>query len=252
MKKAESAPARAGKAGLLAYAGMLETSWNAAKSLFDYRKADETFSRMLPDADLRAAVSIFVVATLLGAVLSLAIYAESLYFAAYTYKTLAELAGSSVEPEPDFSTLGTFALFLLFSTVTVLLVCLFQDGIVYYALRLTGGKGTFTRQYYLSSLVALSMAISSAIMIFGVVPCAGALAFFAYVAMTLYFMFWVRCRAYAMVHDLSYLHVLVIVFLSCIPALAILIAANGAAAGALHLPQAVYYNITNMTNATGV
>ncbi|MDD5340514.1 MAG: hypothetical protein PHV13_04680 [Candidatus ainarchaeum sp.] len=237
MKKAE---------GAAAYAGLLNAAWGAAKSLFDYRKVDETLKQRLPGADLRSAVVIFVAAMLLGAVLSLIIYIESLYFAAFSYKTLAELAGSTVEPQPDFSTLGQFALFLALSSAIVFLACLFQDGIAYYALRLTGGKGTFTRQYYLSSLVALSMAISSAIMIFGVVPCAGALAFFAYVAMTLYLMFWVRCRAYAMVHGLSGLHVFVIVFLSCIPTVALLLAANGAAAGALHLPQAAYYNMSGV------
>ncbi len=244
MEKAESESARM---GLLT---LMNTAWDTAKSLFDYRKADETLRQRIPEADLRAAVLVFVAVTVIGAVLSLVIYAEALYFDAFTYKALSEAIGEPA-PEPDFSLLGPFAVFLLLTAPLTFLVSFCQDGIVYYALRLTGGKGTFAQQYYLSSFVALATAMSSSIMVFGPVPCLGAAAVLAYLVVGLYFMFVVRCRAYATVHDLSYLHVLTIVFLSCIAAVALLFYANGLAAGALHIPQEQLFNLTNMANITG-
>jgi hypothetical protein len=255
MKKAERAPvwADTGKAVETAgkAAGLLTTAWETTKSLFDPRKADEALRQRIPEANLRAAVALFLVATVVGAILSLIIYAETLYFAAFTYQTLAAAIGGP-SPEPDFSSLGQFAVFVLIVSLTTFLVSFCQDGVIYYGLRLTGGKGTFTQQYYLSAFVALATAASSAVMVFGSVPCMGALAFLAYLALAFYFMFVVRCRAYATVHDLSYLHVLTIVFLSCIVAVAILLYVDGSAASTLHIPQAALYNLTNMTNVTGV
>lgn len=244
MKKAESAPAKMGPLALM------NTAWETAKSLFDYRNANERLGQRLPEADLRAAVAVFVAAMLVGAALSFVIYAETLYFAAFTYKVLSEAIGGPA-PEPDFSTLGPFAIFLLLTAPLTLLVGFFQDGIAYYALRLTGGRGTFTQQYYLSSFVTLATAMSSSIMVFGPVPCLGTPAVIAYLVVAIYLMFVVRCRAYATIHDISYMHALTIVFLCCIPAVVALLYANGAVAGALQIPQAQLYNLTNMTNITG-
>jgi hypothetical protein len=243
MKKAESAPV---KTGLLA---LLGGAWETAKSLFSPWKADETLRKRIPEADLRAALLISGAAVILGAVLYLLIYAETLYFAAFSYTALSKAVGGPV-PQPDFSSLDPFAVFLLLSAALTLLLGFFQDGIVYYALRLTGGKGTFTQQYYLSSFVALAMAISSSIMVFGPVPCLGAPVALAYLVMVLYFMFVVRCRAYATVHDLTYTHVLIVVFLSCIPLVVILFLGQGALASTLHIQQAQLYNLSSSTNVT--
>jgi len=244
MEKAESAPA-GGPAGLA------RNVWETVRSLFDFRKADAALAQRIPEADLRAAAVIFAAAALLGAALSLVVYAETLYFEAFTFKALTEASGG-VAPEPDFGSLGPFAFLVAITGVLTFFMNLFQDGIVYYALRLTGGKGTFTRQYYLSSFVALATVVSSSVLLLGPVPCMGLPAVAAYVILGFYFMFWVRCRAYARVHDLSHLQVFTIVLLSCIPVVAILLYANGAVAGALHIPQTQALDLTNMTNITGV
>ena len=251
MKKKAERPRAAGKGGSYGdVQDLLRTAWETSKSLFDYRKADEAMRLVVPHASIRNAVIVFVAAAAILAVLSLVIYAESIYFAAFTFKVLAETLGSPAA-EPDFGALGPFALFVIISAPLGLLAASIQDGLIYYALRFTGGRGTFTQQYYLSSFVALAMTMSSAILLLTVVPCIGALALLVQYLLMFYLTFVVRCRAYAAIHGLSYGHVLVMVFLSCLPLIAAIFMVSGALADTLHIQQAAIYNITNLTNATG-
>lgn len=243
MKKAESVAADVLSLG---------RAWETAKRLFDYGGADDALDKALPSAGIRQAAIIFIAAGLLSMVLSLAIYVESLHFAAFTLKALSEvgaLAAGNIEP--DYSTLRPFTLFMLFTLPFAFLLSLAQEGMAYYGLRLTGGRGRFAEQYYLSSFVALGMAMSSGIMVLGPVPCVGMLAFAAYLLMTLYFIFIVRSRAYARLHGVAHLHAALVVLASCIAVILVGSAVNAAVTGALGLPQAAMYNISSMANVSG-
>lgn len=243
MKKAESVAA-----DLMA----LGSAWETAKGLFDYGRTGDALDRTLPSAGIRRAAIIFIAAGMLTMALSVAIYVESLHFAAFTLTALEEVGAlAKGQVQPDYSTLGPFALFMLFTLPFAFLLSLAQEGIAYYGLRLTGGKGGFAEQYYLSSFVALSMAMSSGIMVLGPVPCVGMLAFAAYLLMTLYFIFIVRSKAYARLHGVAHLHAALVVLLSCVFVVIVGSAVNAAVTGALGLPQAAMYNLSSMTNSSG-
>lgn len=226
--------------------------WDKAKSLFYHGKVDETLESLLPSANLRNGLIILVVAGVLAAVLSLVIDIETTYFSSFTYKALSDITGIA-ERQSDYSGVGPFALFVfLFSLPFSIVFSFIQDGVVFYALRLTGGKGTFTSQLYLSSIVNLSMVMASGVMFLSPLPCLNLIAFLLYFGLILYFLFIVRSKAYAMVHDLSYYHVLVVVLAVSVPALVIIYMANGAAAGFFNLPSTYVYNLGDATNTTGV
>lgn len=244
MKKAEG--------GLAADIATLAGAWGTAKRLFDFRKADEALGSQLPSAGIRKAVLIFLAAGVLSTIISFAAYVELAYFSAFTLKTLAEYVGSAIEPQPDFSGAVPFALFLLIWLPFAFILALAQEGAVYYGLKLTGGKGTLAGQYYLSSFVALSMAMASGLALLGPVPCVGGLALLAYVVAVIYFVFAVRCRAYARLHDLHYLHVALVVLAAGGLALLVGSATGSALGSALNIPQAAAYDLANLTNVSGV
>ena len=210
-----------------------------AKSLFHYNKAQHTLKQELPNANIRLALTVFLAAALISAILAVAIAAASMYMTAFEYGTLSE-ASNIDEPEIQWKDLVPVALFqFLFLVPFSLVFGLAYEGIAYHAIRITGGKGTFTQQYYLSSLVALSLTLSLVLGFLTPVPCLQILAVLALMVLALYFTFFVNAKAYQVVHDISYPHAFAIVLLLIIPGLLVILFAISVASAFFGLPAFV-------------
>ncbi len=204
--------------------------WAAAKNLFYPMGVEKALKQEKPRADLRLGIYVFLAAALVSAVLTTAVAAWSIYMAAFEYKVLAEVSDID-NVEVHWEDLAPVAMFQISFMVPFSLVfSLVYEGIVYKIMRLTGGKGEFTKQYYLSSLVAFSLAMSLVLGFLLPIPCFWLLAVLGILLLTLYFTFYVNAKVYQLVHGISYSHALVIVLLLAIPKLlAIMFAANEAA-----------------------
>lgn len=201
--------------------------WASAKRLFYPLGVEKALKQELPRTDLRLGIYVFLAAALVSAILTTAVASWSIYMAAFEYKVLAEVSDIG-KTEIWWGDLAPVALFqFLFMVPFSLVFSLVYEGIIYKIMRLTGGKGGFTKQYYLSSLVAFSLAMSLALGFLLPVPCFWLLAVLGILLLTLYFTFYVNVKAYQLVHGVSYLHALVIVLLLVIPKLlAIMFVAN--------------------------
>lgn len=220
MKKAGRGPGAGKKAGdvrQIDWRGI----WAGVQALFNYKNIDATLKELLPGAGLRSAILLFVLGLLLSAFLGLAVSIEVEYFKAFTYDTLAD-AGMVTEQAFNMAGVWSLAAFLLlFGVPFGMLLGVLQEGAAYYLIRLSGGKGSFVQQYYLTAVIGMSLAASNAVLFLVPVPCAGFLAAVLWIALALYFAFYVRCKAYELVHDISLLHAFVIVlFVSIVMTLA--------------------------------
>ena len=216
--------------------------WQSVKDLFYYNRVGPALAKELPNAGLRLGVYVFLAAGLVSAILTIAITAFSMHMAAFEYSMISEVSDIG-EAEVQWGGLLPVALFqFLFLVPFGLVFSLVYEGVVYKAMRLSGGKGTFAQQYYLSSLVALSMAISSVLGLFGPVPCLRLPAALALLLLVLYFVFFVNVRAYQVVHDVSFLHPFAIVLLLAIPRLLVVMFIVNAAAPFFSLPEFISYS----------
>jgi len=189
----------------------LSLSWDSAKELFHYDRIDSTFESLLPQASLRAGAIVFFAAAIIAVILAFLSSIGMTYFEAFRYETIAELHGADIEPEIDFSGLVPYSLYLLLFIVPFSMVfTLVYEWVAWRLLKLTGGKGEFKKQYQLASILTLSMSMVMALELLAPVPFLSYLAFFAFWLLFMYFGFFVRCRAYALVHDISFLHAFVI------------------------------------------
>ena len=195
----------------------LRQSWKDAWDFFDYRKTDTTVDGAIARADFRNGVVLFLLGTLFASLVAFILISLSTYFAAYSYPSISE-KGVVAEPDIDMSSIYPVAAFLfLFGLPFSFLLGLVQEGAIAFILKLTGGKGTFRTQYYLGAVVGLSIAIAGMIGFLIPFPLLGLVAVLAEVLVTIYLMFYIRAKAYARIHDVSYLHSLVINILVLLP-----------------------------------
>jgi hypothetical protein len=220
--------------------------WECAKALFKYDKIEETLKGEIANADLRRGIYVFVGAALLSAIIAIGISAEAMYLVAFEYNTLADMAGGG-EAIVQWENLIPFGLFeLLFLVPFGIVFSLVYEGVSYQLLRLSGGRGTFAQQYYLSAVVALAIAISSAIGLVAPLPCLQLVGLVALVGLTLYFLFYVSVKAYEVVHDVSFLHAFVIVVLLVVPRFLVMAVIANTVAGLFGLPELMPYQISGV------
>lgn len=215
--------------------------WESVKSLFNLGKVGTTLDKEMAKADFRLGVYIFLSAAILSAIISVAITGASMYFAAFEYNTLAEAAGYQ-EAVVDWSGLVPWALYqFVFLVPAGMAFSLIYEGFSYKVMRLTGGRGTFEKQYYLASLVTFGTVMASALGLFSVVPCMQLIAFLGVVVLSLYFILYVGVKAYEVVHEVNFMHAFIVVLLLGIFRLVILAAAVNATAPIFGLPEIVPY-----------
>ncbi|MDD5171436.1 MAG: hypothetical protein PHF60_00170 [Candidatus ainarchaeum sp.] len=206
-------------------------SWESAKNLFYHDKVASTLDGALKRADARHTAYIFALAALMTFIISVIATLESLEITKYTVDILEEISGTTLQT--DFGNLGALIVFQ-YTTVPITLVFIaIHELLVYRIARLTGGKGTFGQQFYLSSLVSLAMAFLSALYLFMALPCIGILALLGLVIGSAYLVLYVSPKAYARVHGISYVHAFAINIVLLILRMAALYFISNAMAGLL-------------------
>jgi hypothetical protein len=179
-----------------------------SKNLFNYSKVEKSLKGELENADFRLALYVFLAAGLISAVLAVAGAATALYMGAYTYDTLSEITDIG-QIEIQWEVLLPIALYQVLLVPLGIVLSLGYEGAAYKIFRLTGGRGTFEKQFYISSLVMLSIAFASALNILISVPFFQILAVLVLLGLAIYFVFYVSVKAYEIVHDISGLHAFV-------------------------------------------
>ncbi len=221
---------------------VLSRVWGSSKSLFSYKRITEAFKAELPHADFRSALAVFALAAVLTALLASVSKVEEVHFGIFTYNTVAEIAeiGQAVV---DTNLLLQFALFqFLFIAPFSMVFSLVYEGIAYRIFRLIGGKATFEQQYYLASIIALSMAISTGLGLLIPLPCLGPLAGIAFILITLYFVIYVSSKAYEVMHQLPFVHTLIVVLVLLVPRAIVITFVMIEASALFGLPE--YYSIS--------
>ncbi|NYZ74100.1 hypothetical protein H0O00_03080 [Candidatus Micrarchaeota archaeon] len=187
----------------------LARSWHSAKDLFYPGRVARTIDEALKHPDINIATPIFVLSAFMTLALSLISTVESVHLAEYTMGIIADMGATP--PMLDFSNLGAMVVYqyVMYVPVALLFIAI-HEVLVYRIARATGGKGDFGRQFYLSSLVALSMAFLSVLYLFMPLPCINFLALAGLVVGGLYLSLYVNSKIYAKVHGIGYMHALAI------------------------------------------
>ncbi len=192
---------------------VLNDGYTAAKGLFDPRGIDGIFNERIQKADFRAGFLIFLAASILCALIIWFGFIAQAYLQAYTYDAVRQQVAGSVDAAVN-SAMGpasaTAALFVPLSLLFTLVI----EGIVYLLAKATHGKGTLSTQFYLSSLVGLSRAIMSLVMLFGIIYCLGTLVVIAYIIILAYLLLYVTPKAYSKAHSIRFFHALILTILS--------------------------------------
>lgn len=217
----------------------LRKSWDGAKWLFDPTKAAGALGDVLPIADLRLGLAMFFAGGLLIFLLMLTTQAESLYMANFALETVAEITGDAM-PQIDTGILAPIALyqFLLYVVFATAVNCA-HEGLAFGLARASGGKGTFGRQFYLSSVVWMAVAYSLSATLLAPLFCLGYLGILSVVLVSfIYLMLYTGGRAYSVAHGISLPHGILIALIFGIPRIAVLLMATNLAASMVGLPQA--------------
>jgi len=194
----------------------LETAFNSAPRLFDPRRMQKALEEALPHANLKVGIFAFLVGSVLFTTLLFIINRLLIY----AFKAVAE-EGAAVPVPEELSLLLLFVI-----TVSSFIVTVVVEYISFLVAVRIGGKGTLAQQFYLSSVVQLSLAIGSFIMLGIMIPCIGILMPFLYFIISLYLGFYVHSKAYALVHAIALWKAFAIVVLGIVITLALSVALN--------------------------
>ncbi|MBD3209875.1 hypothetical protein GF318_00665 [Candidatus Micrarchaeota archaeon] len=213
--------------------------WNSIKNLFHYQQIEDTMKKELPYSNLQLALVVAGVSVLVSSLVYIVMMVETLHMVNY----LSDLAAQEIVNSPPVLTMEnitSFALFQLFFNAPLFLaVFLIFEALAFGAFKISGGKGTFEQQIYLSSLVLFAMNISTVLGLALPLPCLNLLSVPALLILTLYFILFVNVKAYGLVHDVSFLHGLTVLILLGIPRLWVLVVVPEMAAGLFGLPNGI-------------
>jgi hypothetical protein len=213
--------------------------WDSTIKLFKHEKVEEVLKGELPRADLRLASTLVLVSSFLMAALSFVILLEQKHILEFAFDTASD-QGIEVPALIGQDQVLLFAMFQLLFNVPFFVVFIFAyEGITFSIMKATGGKGSFTSQFYLSSLVMLAMALTSGLGLLTPLPCMEIIGMVALTVLTLYLILFVQVKAYQIVHEVSFLHSLSVVALLVVPRFWALFTVTNAAAAFFGLPQAL-------------
>ena len=217
----------------------VQKTYQNAKNLFYFSRIEKTMKEEMKKADIKSALIIIIVSGLLTLLISLGILIEQFYFVNYASDVASEVLSEyfALISWEEIIPYGMFE--LVFKFPFMVLFFFIYEGIVYYIMKLTGGKGTLEQQLHLSALVALSMAMMSCIGFLLPLPCMNVMAVIALIILTPYFLLYVNVKVYEIVHGVSFLHSLTVVILLLIPRYWIMFVVTGTFASFLGLPQQI-------------
>ncbi|VVC04109.1 Uncharacterised protein [Candidatus Bilamarchaeum dharawalense] len=214
----------------------LVTSWNSAKELFNPKTIDKTLTEIVGLANLRLAVTIFIIAAFLSTLLSILALIESAQLVNFTSETITEALGVEGQ-KVGFAETAPLALFQLITGLPLaLIVNMVGEWIGYRLAKISGGKGTFEKQFYLASVITLSLAMVNVLALLTPIPCVQVIAWMGIVIGMIYLGAYVMCKAYSMVHEISFVHSLAIVLMVSIMRAAVIIFVMNLISAWLNLP----------------
>jgi hypothetical protein len=215
----------------------LERVWKSSKSLFHHKKVEETFNAELPNANLRGAIIIIAVATLLSSGISAISTVEAAFFGAYEYNVVSEVADIG-HAEFEIEPLIPFILFQLFFLAPFSLIYVIGfEGVTFKILKLIGGKADFSGHLYLSAIGTLALAMASILILLAPLPYIQFFAAVGLILFTVYFVTYVTAKAYEAAHKLPLLHVIAVVVLMLVPRLVLMQIILKMAAGFFGIPE---------------
>ena len=224
--------------------GDLERVWESSKSLFNYKKVEETFNSELPNSDLRTAIMILAAAALLSSGISAISTVVMALFGTYEYNVISEVADIG-QAEFDMEPLIPFILFqILFLAPFSLAYGVVVEGAAFKILKLFKGRANFAQHLYLAAIGTLSLAMASALIILAPLPYLQFFGAVGLIVLTVYFVTYVTAKAYETAHKLPLLPVLAFVLLMLIPRLLVMQAILKIAAGFFGIPET--YEITGV------
>lgn len=199
--------------------------WEAAKRLFDYRKADDALKGMLKHSDLRLAVALFIAGGLLAFVFTMLANLEFLYVLQLEAKMYVEITAQEI-PMPDISVmLPTAVAEFVFLAIFMVLANLLLERTSFAIARASGGKATLGEHLTLASVVWLAISITMAANLLGPIGGCLSLVSVAVIAVVggLYLMTYMTARAYSLAHNITMAHALTISILLAIVRVAIML-----------------------------
>lgn len=224
--------------------GDLERIWESSKSLFNYKKVEDTFNAELPKADLRIAILVLAVAALLSSGLSALSTVEAALFGTYEYNTVSEV--SEIAPvDFDITPLVPFIIFqFLFLAPFSLVYGVAFEGAAFKILKLFKGKADFREHLYLSAIGALSLSMASALILLAPLPCFQFFGAVGLIVLTVYFVTYVTAKAYETAHKLPLLPIVALVLLMLVPRLLLMQFILRIVAGFFGIPES--YDISGV------
>ena len=233
------------KQGLPPVARKLNLSYTAARELFHPERVEKAVKNAIPEADLNLSLALFILSGLIIFVMALLTSIESVYLANFASELISEVSGVP-QPRLELESLAPvvayqFTVYLILGTA----VALAAEGIVFGIFSLSGGKGKFEEQLFVSSIIALAFSFTSVLSLFmPLFPPVNVVAGAAIIAVTAYFAFYVTLKAYSVVHGISYTHALVVVLIIGLARLAVLYFLMG--------NLAAFFGLSNPTELAGV
>lgn len=216
-------------------------SWESAKNLFYPDRMDATLQEALKRADVVLAGRLVLLACLIALACCLLMSFESMKLAEYMAQTFADMVGIPA-PVADPMDLAKLVVFYLVLQVPIPLTTVYLQEIAAFRLmRLTGGKGTFAQQFYLSSIITLSLSFLAVFYLFIPLPALPCVVIPAIFLVGAYLAFYVNCKAYALVHGTGYLHALAIYLPLSVLRMIMLYYVGDALTGMLDPPQVILY-----------
>lgn len=202
---------------------MLNELYNQATGLFDFKKIDNAF---LGKGDIKKGLIFFAISTIISTLIQLALSIEIAHFQIFTYDTISkdipiEEISVSWEPMVVFS----------ISRLVVLVPFMFAfsyifEFIAFKLLKITGGKGDFSTQFYYASIIAFSITLSSLFLFLSPIPCLGFTFVIFFLLLNIYFNIYVTSKAYSQVHGVDLKHAIAIVLILLIPRIIAVLAVN--------------------------
>jgi len=190
------------------FAGEMGEGWKGSKELFNHKKVDRTYDRMLPKASLSIGLALFLAACLISSFIVLVSIISQAYFSAFTNDS-AGMDGKDAQAQHAVMARFNESIGQIIESVPIsLFLCVLGEGVVFCLARFSGGRGAISGQFYLSSVAALGRAVASALAVLAVVPIFGWIAALASVILLLYFILLVTPKAYVSAHRIGFYHAL--------------------------------------------
>ncbi len=248
-KKAQTQPegsvskAAAPAKGTQRLLGSLHKSAKAAYGLFHHESAENELRGVLQLADTKLACYIFFLSGVITALISFATSIESYYLTNFASDTLSEATGI-IPKKIAFASLLPVAVydFILYIVAGVVISIAFEAA-AFAIIKMSGGKGKLSEQFYLSSVIGLAVSFASVLSllfplnVFFSLLCIQIVVGIGFMIALAYLILFLNAKAYRMVHDISMLHAITVLLVVGVPRLAVTFFIMNALAPALGLPM---------------